>query len=177
MITVADLPASSVDGQHLVCLLYSLRELAGMNRRAQVCNFISREGLLALNEADMIPYETQTEPCWKTDIAWARKIGVLSGLIGNDERDAWEIIRPGVRALENVTEAIRTDPHLVTECFLWSPKLKRIFVPSYLPSPADTPRPPRRRRTENPLQYLEKTEQLFREGKGERMAAKLAERL
>lgn len=177
MITVADLPATSVDGQHLICLLLSLRELGGMNRRQDVCDFIRREGLLALNAADMIAYNTQSERCWMTDIAWARKIGVLSGLIGHDERDAWEIIRPGVHALETIMEGANADPLFVTECFLWSTKLKRVFVPSYVPSPTDIPRPPRRRRTENPLQYLDKFEQYFREGRGERVASKLTERL
>jgi hypothetical protein len=177
MITVGDLPVTSVDGQHLTCLLFSLRELPGVNRRQEVVDFIRQEQLLAINAADMIPYNTQTEPCWMTDIAWARKIGVMSGLIGYDERDAWEIIRPGVRALEGVTNAAKTQPQFVTQCFLWSTRLKRAFVPSYLPSAADIPRPPRRRRTENPLQFLEQIEQLFREGKGERVAAKLTERL
>jgi hypothetical protein len=170
---IADLEATTIDGQHLICLLYVLREIGGMNRRRDVCDYIRAERLLALNQGDTIPYPTQSEPAWMTDIAWARKTGVLFGIINDDEPNAWEINRQGTNALRGIFEGATSGEFDVKQCFLWSEKLRRTFVPSYLPSPADSPRPPRRRRSDSPHYYFEAMEELFKRGKGELVAAKL----
>jgi len=73
MIAIQWLKEYTVDWQHLVCLLYALRELGGDNSRSDTITFIRRNALLALTADDNTPYPTQHEPRWHTDIAYARK--------------------------------------------------------------------------------------------------------
>jgi len=174
--TIADLPVTTVDGQHLVCLLYALRECGG-GRRQDVTEYIRQHGFLALNQEDRIPYPTQTEPAWMTDIAWARKIGVLFGIVSAEERNAWELNRAGATALDSVFEGAKNGRLAVSECFLWSTTFRRLFVPSYAPSSTELARPPRRRRRDSPLYYLSAMEELFEQGRGDVVAEKLTERL
>jgi hypothetical protein len=174
--TIGDLPVTTVDGQHLVCLLYALRECAG-GQRSEICDYIKEHGFLALTQEDQIPYASQTEPCWRTDIAWARKIGALSGIVSAEERNVWELNRAGAAELDHVHEGAKKGLLAVSECFLWSTSFKRIFVPAYSPSPTDAPRPPRRRRRDSPLYYLSEMQDMFQKGHGDLVARKLTGRL
>ncbi|HEY0551831.1 MAG TPA: hypothetical protein VGF13_19670 [Verrucomicrobiae bacterium] len=145
--------------------------------RGEVCDFILKQGFLALTQDDRIPYATQREPAWMTDISWARKIGALSGIVSAEERNAWELNRAGANELDKIVGGAANGQLPVTECFLWSARLKRVFVPSYSHSAADALRPPKRRRRDSPLFYLTMMEELFRRGRGEIVAKKLTERL
>jgi hypothetical protein len=138
------LPECSVDWQHLVCLLYALSQMgAGGHRRRDVCEFIHRQNYLALTPDDIAPYPTQSEPSWQTDIAYARKIGVIMGIIGYEERDSWEWIRDGRDQLDRILADGKHGAVDGKRCFLWSREFRRVFDHTYEPSDADTPRPPR----------------------------------
>ena len=67
--------------------------------------FIHRQNYLALTSDDIAPYPTQSEPSWQTVIAYARKIGVIMGRIGYEERDSWEWIRDGLVRRKSVRTA------------------------------------------------------------------------
>ena len=138
---LAGLPEYSVDWQHLFCLLHALDDLGVENTRTETVEFIRAKQYLRLAPADREPYPTQTEPRWQTDIAYARKIGVISGLVSYNARDAWGISRPGrevIRALIAKGREIQ-----VHRCFLWSTDFKRTLCPEYRPSVIDLPRPER----------------------------------
>lgn len=144
MADLLGLPAYTVDWQHLVCLLYALSQMgAGGHRRRDVCDFIHREHYLALTPDDIAPYPTQTEPSWQTDIAYARKIGVIMGIIGYEERDSWEWIRDGREQLDRILRAGERGEIDGKRCFLWTEEFRRVFDRTYEPSGADSPRPPR----------------------------------
>ena len=128
--------------QRLICLLYALNELRGAPTKQEVLWFIRAERLLDLSDEDMVPYVTQTEERWKTDIAYRRKDGVAWGLLFKSERNCWEITRDGRDFLEAVFGLVREKKFCVTQCFLWSGKLKRIFDPSYVPGGREARRPP-----------------------------------
>lgn len=127
--------------QRLLCLLYALRELKGNPRKQEVLCYVREERFLDLNEDDFIPYDTQTEDKWKTDLAWRRKDGVQWGHVFNNQRDSWEITRHGRDLVDLAQELSAKKEYDVTRCYLWSAKLKRIFDPNYQPSTKDKRRP------------------------------------
>jgi hypothetical protein len=143
-IDLLGLGAYTIDWQHLLCLLYALHSRGGISRRSEAVEYIRNNDLLALNHEDMVPYLSQKEPSWMTDIAYARKIGVIMGIINDHERNSWEINREGIKELRRIQEA--GDKGLVDarRCFLWSTKLRRLFDPDYSSSSQDSPRPPKR---------------------------------
>ena len=137
----------STDWQHLVCLLYALEQLgAGGHRRREVCEHIHKEGYLKLNREDNTAYPTQSEPSWQTDIAYARKIGVIMGIIGYTERDSWEFIRDGRDALNKIKKAGDDGGIDGKELYLLSTPFRRQFDQSYHESAADRARPLRQLR-------------------------------
>jgi hypothetical protein len=175
---ILGLPAYTVDWQHLVCLLYALNELgAGGHRRQDVCEFIQRHHYLSLTPDDVAPYPTQSEPSWQTDIAYARKIGVIMGIIGFDERDSWEIIRDGREQLLRILAA--GDAHAIDgrRCFLWSRDFRRVLDRTYEPSAADAPRPPRRPRGIADYDARAKAREFVASGRAARAAAFYSQKL
>lgn len=145
MLDVFGLREYTTDWQHLVCLLYALNELgAGGHRRRDVCEFIHRRNYLELVPEDVAPYRTQTEPSWQTDIAYARKIGVIMGIIGFNEHDSWTLERDGREELQKMCVAGLQGSMDVKKCFLWSREFRRFFDSEDEPSSLDSPRPPRR---------------------------------
>jgi len=147
MLSIQWLPQYTIDWQHLVCLLYSLRQLRGENSRFETTIFIRRFALLSLNGEDYAPYRTQKEPSWQTDIAWARKIGVLMGLVSYLARDSWGLTRDGIATIDHLLEQGQKGEIDASRCFLWSPTLKRIFDLDYVASSSDTPRPSKKHKT------------------------------
>lgn len=127
--------------QRLICLLYALNELRGAPTKQEVLRFIRDERLLDLSEEDRIPYLTQTEERWKTDIAYRRKDGVEWDLLFRSERNSWELTRDGRHFLERACELIRDRQFRVTECYLWSQRFKSILDPSYVPGSREAKRP------------------------------------
>lgn len=173
---VAGIPVTSIDGQHLTCLLYALRATGG-GSRSEVTGYIRTQGLLLLTQEDRIPYPSQTEPAWMTDIAWARKIGVLAGIISDEARNAWELNRAGATELDSLHREAGEGKIPLAECFLWTEIMKRVFNPKHLPKDTDIPRPPRRRRRDSPYYYLSAMQEMFARGLGGHVASKLSERL
>ena len=102
-----------------------------------------REHYLALLPDDVAPYPTQTKPGWQTDLAYARKIGVIMGIIGYEERDSLEWIRDERGQLDRILSDGECGLIDGKRCFLWSRGFRRVFDHTCEPSDADAPRPPR----------------------------------
>ena len=136
---LAGLLEYTIDWQHLACLLYALDELGGENSRYETTEFIRAKHYLHLEAIDRTPYPTQTEERWRTDIAYARKIGVISDVVSYNARNAWGITRSGREAIRKlVAHGSELQVH---RCFLWSNDFKRVFHRKFEPSELDTPRP------------------------------------
>jgi hypothetical protein len=86
-----------------------------------------------LNKEDNEPYPTQQEPSWETDVAWARKIGVLMGLVLNNTRNAWGLTRQGKATFEALLKHGANGDIDGHKCFLWSNAFKRQFDFDYTP--------------------------------------------
>ena len=128
--------------QRLVCLLFVLEEMPRRPARKQeVIEYIRQRHYLNIGPEDLESYVTQTEPRWNTDLAFRRKDGVEMGLLFNNQRDSWELIRDGIKMLERVKKACVTNEYDVRKCDLWTKQLKKALDPSYEPSPADKRRP------------------------------------
>jgi hypothetical protein len=169
------LPAYTVDWQHLVCLLYALSQMgAGGHRRRDVCDFIHREHYLALTPDDIAPYPTQSEPSWQTDIAYARKIGLIMGIIGYEERDSWEWIRDGREQLDRILRDGERGLIDGRRCFLWSREFRRVFDHTYEPSEADSLRPQRIPRSGVDRDYVAIARDCLAAGRAPRVAEHLS---
>lgn len=175
---ICGMQAYSTDWQHLVCLLFALDQLgAGGHRRRDVCEFIHEVGYLKLTREDVLPYPTQTEPSWQTDIAYARKIGVIMGIIGYEERDSWELVRDGRDILNKIKGGGRRKIIDGKKLYLWSTSFKLQFDKLYKESPDDHGRPLRQlRRSCN--RYIEGiVNRWIKEGKAEENAKRLSSEL
>ena len=147
----------TVDWQQVVILLYALNQMPGdVPSRSRTMEFIQRESLLQYREGDNIPYPTSNEPSWMTDMAWARKDAVIAGYVHNDEWDSWQISRDGRNFLKRVEDRCRDESLSVYRCSLWAKRLKRLFFPSYEPSPHDSAPPPKGERTIPSLGYYQR---------------------
>lgn len=128
--------------QRLICLLFVLEEIPSRpSRKQEVLEYIQRRHYLDIRPADLGNYITQTEPRWNTDIAYRRKDGVQRDFLFNNQRDCWELTRPGIEILNKVKKACAAKFYDVRECYLWTKHLKKALDPSYEPSSADKPRP------------------------------------
>lgn len=128
--------------QRLICLLFVLEEIPiRPARKQEVIEFIRQRHYLDVRPEDLESYITQIEPRWNTDIAFRRKDGVERGLLFNNQRDAWELTRDGIKLLEKVKKAFAIQKYDVRECYLWTKHLKKALDPSYEPSSADKLRP------------------------------------
>lgn len=176
MLAIQWLPPYTIDWQHLACLLYALRQLRGENSRFETTVFIQRCALLSLNGEDYAPYRTQKEPSWQTDIAWARKIGVLMGLISSLARDSWALTRDGIATIDHLLEQGQKGEIDAGHCFLWSLTLKRVFDPDYVASSSDTPRPSKRHKAafDNCITFAS---MIIENGRGVDIAEQLSEEL
>lgn len=172
-----NLSVTSVRGQQLICLLYALHEMGGINSAQEVCEFIHCRGYLLLCPKDRSPYPSQMEPRWRTDIRWRRKDGVQSGLITGDEHNEWEINRAGILALEAVEHGASRGLFSLDDCYLWSTGLKRAFLPGFVPSQDVMYHSREKRRSTYATPASRVVHQLFARGDGELLATRLSEKI
>jgi len=177
MSNIFGLGAYTIDWQHLVCLLYALRQTGNGNRKFDAITFIRTEGYLHLTAEDNARYDTQTEPSWHTDIAFARKIGVIMGVVSYEDRDSWGLTHAGIVTIDSLLKSGESGQIDGAECFLWSPRLKMFFDPDYSPSARDVPRPKKIHRRVSEDMCLEWAKKQIEEGNGENAAKKLSEHL
>ena len=129
-------------GQGLVLVMYSLRELCGPCTKQEVLSFIQYAELYEITRHDLPPYEHQNEPRYHTLLAWARKDAAIRGwLVDTNERDAWQLSRPGRDILESTIRRYQSKELDVRRCYLWTPKFKKQVDQGYEPSPDDAIRP------------------------------------
>ena len=129
--------------QRLICLLFVLREMPiGGPRKREVIEYIQRKNYLAIGREDVMPYLTQVEPRWNTDIAFRRKDAADSELLFNQTWDCWDLTRPGIELIEKIMERCKSKKYDVRECYLWTKNLKKALDPDYAPSDKDALRPP-----------------------------------
>jgi len=166
----------SLDWQHMVVLLYALDTIqGGVPTRRESVEFIQREGLLTLRPEDHRPYESQTEPSWQTDVAYARKDAVMLGFIDNSEWNSWELVRRGRAYLTQTKKEASEGIVTVSRCCLWSLKCKRIFDCSHQPSSTDLKAPPKGQRAAlNIREYEEFIEERLKTSTIEQLAAKIS---
>lgn len=168
---------TSKNGQQLICLLHVLHELGGVRTAQEVCEFIHRRGYLLLSPEDRLPYWSQTEPKWRTDIRYRRKDGVQAGLINGDEHNEWEINRAGIIALEAIAHGTSVGAFSVGDCQLWSDELKRLYAPGWCLAQVGNNRPREPRRINDSTYVLRAIHRLFALGQGELLAARLSTKL
>ncbi len=124
-------------------VLYALRELGGIRTKQEVLRYIRTNHFYAIQREDTASYEGNAE--WKADtlLCWARKDAVMDNLgwmFNDDEKDCWQIARPGLAALDDIFARFRSKQWEVHRCFIWRPEFKRIVDPSYITSERDWPR-------------------------------------
>ena len=129
-------------GQEVIMVLYALRQLASMHSKEEVLRFIRENRFYNLEEEDMGHYDGKNE--WKSDtlLCYARKDAVENEwMFDHDEKDSWQLARPGQEALDRVMARFCAKQSEVHRCFLWCPEFKRIIDPSHAPSDRDWVRP------------------------------------
>ncbi len=124
-------------------VLYALRELGAIHSKEEVLRFIRQHRFYAIQPEDKETYESKRE--WKSDtlLCWGRKDAVMERLgwmFHHDEKDSWEIARPGLTALDEICAHFRKGRWEIHRCFMWRPEFKRIIDPNYIPSSRDWPR-------------------------------------
>jgi hypothetical protein len=127
-------------GQELILVLAALWELGSRNSKRETISFINQSGWFDLSRHDLPAYVGSNEPKYHTLLAWARKDGTIKEWIFDDERDSWGITRDGRRVLDKAKENFAQEWE-VSECYLWTPKFKKMMDPSYTPSDADRKNP------------------------------------
>jgi hypothetical protein len=131
---------SSRRGQELILVLAALWELGARNSKRETIFFINSSGWFDVSRHDLPAYVGCNEPKYHTLLAWARKDGTIKEWIFDEERDSWGITRDGRRILEKSKENFQKE-WKVSECYLWTPKFKKIMDASYVPSDADRKHP------------------------------------
>lgn len=126
--------------QEVVLVLYVLRELGGSRTKQEVLRFIRENRFYALEPEDTESFDGQNE--WKSDtlLCWARKDAVMEDLgwmFRHDEKDSWDINRPGLEALEKIFHHLQTKNWKIHQCYMWRPEFKKIADPSYEQSTND----------------------------------------
>ncbi|HTB81901.1 MAG TPA: hypothetical protein VK717_13540 [Opitutaceae bacterium] len=127
-------------GQEMLLVLYALAELGGIRRRQEVVDHISGQRWYELIGEDLTPTRTSREACYRIDLAWARKDGVLRESINNFERDSWELNRHGREVMDEVTGNFRSGHWDISRCEFFTAKFKRLIVPAYEAKPTDRKR-------------------------------------
>ena len=141
---MSNLTEYSVAWQQIVILLYALEHIGEIPGRAQTMDHIRQEGLLALRRGDLDPYPSCHEPSWQTDIAWARKHAVILDYVSNHDWNSWELIRPGREFIRPIFSRFRDGTLILSQCFLFSPELKRrLSEGQYTRSASDRNAPPK----------------------------------
>ena len=102
---------------------------------------IEELGWLDLHKEDWIPYPSQYEPRWKTQVAWARKNLSEHRLLTDQRCDKWELNEKGKEIGLKMIESFSTGKSQVSNFFLWSPVFKRYLDPSHTDCSFDIPRP------------------------------------
>jgi hypothetical protein len=130
-------------GQEIVMVLYALRELGGIRTKQEVLRYIRAHRFYAIQPEDTESYEGKTE--WKAEtlLCWGRKDAVMDNLgwmFHHDEKDSWEIARPGLSALSEIFARFRSKGWEIHRCFMWRPEFKCIVDPNYVASGRDWPR-------------------------------------
>lgn len=129
-------------GQGVLLVLYSLNELWGSCTKQEVLRFIQRAGLYEVTRHDLPPYDGQNEPKYHTLLCWARKDAIeREWMLDTGERDAWQLARPGREILDRSVARFRSGQLRVRECYLWTPKFKKLIDPAYALGPEDSVRP------------------------------------
>jgi hypothetical protein len=129
-------------GQAVLLVLHTLRELGGACTKREVLTLIQRADLYDITKHDLPPYESKDEPKYHTLLCWARKDAVeLGWMLDTDERDAWQLARPGRNLLEGTIARFRGGDLNVRKCYLWTAKFKKQIDPAYEPSAEDAIRP------------------------------------
>jgi hypothetical protein len=132
------MPYETETAQRLIVLLHALYEMGGIHARQETCTYIETHDYLTLRAEDLKPFETQSEPSWRTRIAYMRKTGIDDGLlVSTNVPDAWEISRKGVEYLEGVRSRIVAGIFEVRRCYLWTPAFRKRMDPAYVPSTRD----------------------------------------
>jgi len=131
----------SKEGQAVFLVLYALLELGGVCSKQEVLDFIERAEYYDLKAHDLPPYKNQTEPRYHTLVGWARFHAVQLGwMVDVDEKDNWQLSRDGRGILDRTIQRYRSGELSVRECYLWTPKFKKLVDPTYEPSPKDRQR-------------------------------------
>ena len=177
MSNIYGLAAYTIDWQHLVCLLYALRQTGNGKTRYDTITFIRTEGYLHLTSEDNARYDTQSEPSWHTDIAYARKIGVIMGIVSYEDWNSWGLTHTGAVTIDSLVKSGESGEIDGAQCFLWSSTLKRVFDTDYASSGRDVPRPKKIHRRISEDMCLEWAKQQIEKGNGEIAAKNLSERL
>ncbi len=177
MLSIRGLAAYTIDWQHLVCLLYALRETGNGIRKYEAITFIRSEGFLELTAEDNTCYPTQSEPSWHTDIAYARKIGVIMGIVSYEGWDSWGLTHDGIVTVDSLLKSGQSGKIDGAACFLWSSRFKNIFDSDYAPSAKDVPRPPKLHRRVSEEICLDWARQQIEKGAGDSVAKVFSERL
>jgi hypothetical protein len=147
-------------GQEIIMVLYALRELGAIHTKQDVLRFIREHHFYDLQPEDKCSYESKRE--WKADtlLCFGRKDAVMGDwMFDHDEKDSWELARPGYRVLDEIISHFRTKRWQIHKCFLWSSEFKKLIDPTYVPSSRDDSRPlGRRQKTpfERALELLER---------------------
>jgi hypothetical protein len=128
-------------GQELILVLQALWTLGGRNSKQETISFIRASGWFDITRHDLPAYVGCGEPKYHTLLAWARKDGTISEWIFDDERDSWGITRTGRDVLDGARAKFNAHKWSVSECFLWTPRFKKLFDPSYEPSSRDKKHP------------------------------------
>ena len=129
-------------GQGVFLVLYALRELCGACTKREVLRFIQDADFYEITRHDLPPYPGQNEPQYHTLLAWARKDALIKcWIVDTSERDAWQLSAMGRTLLDKTISRYRKEELLVKECYLWTPKFKKLIDPVYVPSSDDARRP------------------------------------
>jgi hypothetical protein len=128
-------------GQEMILVLSALESIRGVSRKTEVIDYIVGRGWISVSGNDRVPYEGQSEPRFRTLLAYARKDAVEKGYMFDSGYDCWEITRDGLSALKRARGLFSCGDWSVSECFLWACSFKLQYDPNYLPSSKDAKHP------------------------------------
>jgi hypothetical protein len=118
----------------MLLLLFAVRKLDRAVGKSEAVGQIEKANWFAISQIHRTPYRSkvergQTEPRWKTMIAFARKDCVLQGhLLDTRVRDWWEITTKGLRTCHNLLQHVAQDHVEFRRCNLWTPDFSKFLA-------------------------------------------------
>ena len=126
----------------LLAILLKQKEFQYGPPRQDCIEYISNNGWLNIAPADIPPYASTSEPRWHTALSFARENLAGAGYLDRSIKDSWAPTREGINSAVGVVRDFASGTLDVRQCFLWTPKLKLMIDPSYIPDPShDKERP------------------------------------